>query len=84
MSPGDSDRALDASLSCLVARLRTRLVAGAAPYRDTSFARPAAELVGEIQEELEDIWGWSLLLWMRLERLRGAVEHLDGTGGTSG
>ena len=68
---------LDADLDRFVARLRTRLEAGAATYGDRSFTRPAAELVDEIQQELEDVCGWSLLLWIRLERLRGAVERTE-------
>ena len=66
---------LDHHLDRFVARLRARLEAGAATYGDRSFTRPAAELVDEIQQELEDVCGWSLLLWIRLERLRGVVEQ---------
>lgn len=71
---------LDHHLDRFVARLRARLEAGAATYGDTSFTRPAAGLVDEIQQELEDVCGWSLLFWIRLERLRARVEQL-GTGG---
>jgi hypothetical protein len=66
---------LDADLDRFVQRLRARLEAGAATYGNRSFTRPAAELVDEIQQELEDVCGWSLLLWIRLDRLRGAVEQ---------
>lgn len=72
---------LDADLDRFVQRLRARLVAGAATYGNRSFTRPAAELVDEIQQELEDVCGWSLLLWIRLERLRGAVDQLEHLGG---
>ena len=71
---------LDAHLDRFVTRLRTRLEAGAATYGDRSFTRPAAELVDEIQQELEDVCGWSLLLWIRLARLRGAVEQHELEG----
>ena len=57
-----------------VARLRARLITGAATYGDTSLTRPAPELVDEIQQELEDVCGWSLLLWIRLERLKQNVD----------
>lgn len=71
----------DADLDRFVQRLRARLVAGAVTYGDASFTRPAAELVDEVQQELEDVCGWSLLLWLRLERLRGAVEQHEQLGG---
>lgn len=77
-------RSLDADLARFVARLRARLEAGARTYGDISFTRPAAELVDEIQQEIEDVCGWSLLLWIRLERLRGLVEQLDEQGGECG
>ena len=71
---------LDASFDRFAARLRERLAAGAACYGDASFTRPATDLVDEIQQELEDVCGWSLILWIRLERLR---DRLDAptTGG---
>lgn len=68
---------LDAHLDRFVQRLRARLEAGAATYGDASFTRPAAELVDEIQQEVEDIAGWGLLLWIRLDRLLGAVERTE-------
>lgn len=68
---------LDADLDRFVQRLRARLEAGAATYGDASFARPAAELVDEVQQELEDVCGWGLLLWIRLDRLRGAIERIE-------
>jgi hypothetical protein len=73
--------ALDHHLDRFVQRLRARLVTGAATYGDASFTRPAVELVDEIQQELEDVCGWGLLLWIRLERLRGAVEQNEQLGG---
>jgi len=65
----------DADIDRFVARLRARLAAGAVTYGDTSFTRPAAELVHEVQQELEDVCGWSLLLWLRIDCLRGRVEN---------
>ena len=71
----------DAHVDRFIARLRARLAVGAATYGDTSFTRPAVELVDEIQQELEDVCGWGLLLWLRLDGLRGRVEAAD-LGGT--
>jgi len=75
-----TESVVPADLDRFVARLRLRLTAGAATYGDVSFTRPAAELVDEVQQELEDVCGWSLILWLRLERLRGRVEggHFGG------
>jgi hypothetical protein len=74
---------LDGHVERFVARLRARLERGAREYGDTSFRRPAGDLVDEIQQEIEDIAGWGLILWVRLERLRDRVEQLD-EGGNDG
>ena len=60
-------------------RVRHRLAAGAVTYGDRSFTRPADELVDEIRQELEDVCGWGLLLWIRLDR-PDAFNAID-TGG---
>jgi len=75
---------LDADLDRFVQRLRARLEAGAATYGAASFTRPAAALVDEVQQELEDVCGWSLLIWIRLGRLRGAVERIELGGNHHG
>ena len=75
---------LDADLAPFVVRLRTRLEAGAKTYGNASFTRPTLELVDEVQQELEDVAGWSLLLWIRLDRLRSRVARIDETGGCNG
>jgi hypothetical protein len=67
------DCAFDHHVERFVDRLRARLITGAATYGDASFTRPAPELVDEVQQELEDVCGWSLLLWIRLERLNQSV-----------
>ena len=72
---------LDAALDRFVARLRARLAAGAVTYGNTSFTRPAADLVDEVMQELEDVADWSLLLKIRLDRLRDQVEHVAQPGG---
>jgi hypothetical protein len=74
-------RLLDGDLDRFVARVCQRLDAGAKTYGDVSFTRPAAELVDEVQSELEDVCGWAVLLWVRLDRLRARVAAF-GQGGT--
>ena len=71
---------LDAAFDRFVAHLRARLVAGAAAYGQVSFQRPCSELIDEIQQELEDVAGWGLILWVRLERLRARVAVVDEGG----
>jgi hypothetical protein len=66
MKPDD----LNAALDTFVGKLRARLQAGAKEYGDRSFQRPPGELVEEVQQELEDVCGWGLLLWLRLEGMR--------------
>jgi hypothetical protein len=73
----------DADLDRFIERLRRRLIRGASTYGDISFTRPAAEIVAEVMQDLEDARGWSLRLWLRLDPLRGAVEHTE-LGGTHG
>ena len=68
---------INTHFNSFVARLRARMITGAATYGDASFARPAPELVDEIQQELEDVCGWSLLLWIRLEQLKPSVVATD-------
>ena len=54
--------------------VQRRLEAGRAAYGDTSFARPPAELVGELQQEALDLAGWGFVLWCRLEAMRATVD----------
>lgn len=50
--------------------LHDRLEAGERAYGDGSFSKDPTALVGEIEEELLDVCGWSFVLWVRLRRLR--------------
>ena len=65
------------SFDRFVDRVRERMAAGAKVYGDISLTRPRAELVDEIMQELEDVAGWSVLLWHRLERLRDPIAAID-------
>ena len=57
-------------------KVRARLRKGAAVYGDRSFSADPADLLREIQEELEDVAGWGFILWTRLERARKALEKI--------
>lgn len=64
------------SFNVFTRRVFARLEQGAREYGDTSLNLPAPRLLDEVQQELEDVCGWSLLLWMRLERLRERAKDL--------
>jgi hypothetical protein len=49
--------------------VRKRLIAGRETYRDESFMRLPAELLGEIAEELADVAGWAFIAWARVHEL---------------
>jgi hypothetical protein len=54
-----------------------RLEKGRLVYGDRSFDRFSADLLGEIEEELLDVCGWSFVLWSRLRRLRSVAEKAE-------
>jgi hypothetical protein len=56
-----------------VEQVRARLAQGAREYGDRSFDRPISELLGEIEQELLDVCGWSFLLWCKLRALQAAA-----------
>jgi hypothetical protein len=59
-------------------RVRARLEAGRVYEAAKPAAeRPALDLVREIQEELEDVCGWSVALWARLEAIRTRAAMVD-------
>jgi hypothetical protein len=57
----------------LEGRLRDCILAGAATHTNASFLRPAAELVDDVQRELEDASCWSPLFCGPLDRLRTRI-----------
>lgn len=75
---------LDRELDEFVGQLRERLRLGAATYGNRSFERPIVELIHEVMEEAVDISGWSFLAWLRLSRLRAAVQRIEELGGNDG
>jgi hypothetical protein len=81
MSTDANYRLLDGDLDRFVARLRQRLDVGAQTYGSASFTRPMTGVVDEVMQELEDVAGWAVLLWARLDRVRARVAEL-GEGGT--
>ena len=66
---------LDAVFAEFSKQVRARMEIGARTYGDKSLTAEPVTLLNEIQEELEDVCGWSVLLWWQLERLRTAMEQ---------
>lgn len=56
-------------------KVRARLKAGASEYGETSHDRHTLDLIDEVQQELEDVAGWSAILWERLEKLRAKAQR---------
>lgn len=55
-----------------LARLESRLVAGAQEYGDASFDRP--DTVDELLDEILDIAGWAFIVWVQLRRRLEGLE----------
>jgi len=60
----------DAEVARFLSMVRARLEAGRDEYGDRSFSRAPTELIGEIEEELLDVVGWSAVLFAKVQRLR--------------
>lgn len=58
-------------------KLRTKLAKGYAYYGDKSFKGSPLNTIDEIEEELIDICGWSIMLYYKLKVLREALEKYD-------
>lgn len=64
-----------------ITAIHARLEAGEREYGDGSFRKGQSKLVGEVLEELEDVCGWSFVLWCRVKKLtaksagRTEVDH---------
>jgi len=54
-----------------------RMEKGHIEYGDGSFSRDPLELMNEIQEEIEDISGWSFVLWCRLNDLKKQLANIN-------
>jgi hypothetical protein len=56
-----------------MARVHTRMQAGAKEYGAVSFIRDPVDLAGEIEQELLDVCGWSFILWHRLRAISASL-----------
>lgn len=60
-----------------VEKLNAKMKQGFKDYGDKSFSRPPIELVEEIEEELLDICGWSMIMWCKLEDIKVKTKELN-------
>ena len=60
-----------------MSRVHSRLLAGHREYGDASLDRPAAELLDEMRQELEDVCGWAVVLSAKIERLQRRLEQQE-------
>lgn len=56
--------------------VNARMEKGKVEYGNRSFSADPEVLIREIQEEAEDIGGWSFILWRRLRGLEAAIRYL--------
>lgn len=61
---------VQAAFEQVVTRVERRLILGAEHYGDASLLTPLGASVDEIQEEIEDVLGWAVILWVKMERVR--------------
>ena len=59
------------------AKVHARLVEGERVFDNKALDKANLDLVDEIQQELEDIAGWGVLLWIRLERIKELAKQVD-------
>jgi hypothetical protein len=72
---------LDDKIAAFFARVTERMHAGQRQYGDRSWSRSPDALLDEIQQELEDVAGWSIVLWSRLQSARLALLQQQSVGG---
>src|SRR5262249_27119711 len=65
-----------AAFEAFVRRLRAHLEAGERSHADRSRQRPPDDLLGEVEDELLDVCGWTVILFVRMRRLRAALPDL--------
>ena len=68
---------LQADWERFASKVHARLVEGERVFDNRSLDKPHLDLIEEIQQELEDIAGWGVLLWIRLERVKTLAKQLQ-------
>jgi len=54
-----------------------RLCEGERIYGNNSVSKGGEHLIDELQAECQDLAGWGMLLWLRLEQMRDTVAKLE-------
>ena len=71
-----SSAAIREDWPAFIESIQKRLRVGERDYGDSSFEVPLVKLVDEIQQELEDVAGWSFIMWSRLRQLSEAAKNI--------
>jgi len=57
--------------------LRARMEQGFKEYGDKSFERSGVELLEEIEQEVLDICGWSVVVYNRIRKLKELIRMVE-------
>lgn len=57
-----------------VKELDNKMKVGYNEYGDKSFSRSPVELIQELEQEVIDISGWGMILYVRLEEMKRAIK----------
>lgn len=70
---------LDKLWRIFLSRVEERLKEGQIQYGNKSFTKNPDALLNELQQEVEDIAGWGVILWIRLEAMREQVRKMNSS-----
>lgn len=70
---------LDKLWRIFLSRVEERLKEGQRQYGDRSYTKNPDVLLNELQQEVEDIAGWGVILWIRLEAMRTQVRKMNSS-----
>lgn len=63
-------------LDAFLGEVEKRMAAGEPVFGDRNYSSDPVVLIGEVQQELEDVAGWASILWARLDDLKQALRKL--------
>jgi hypothetical protein len=70
------DKKFDEAKAEFMLTLRKRMKQGYKDYKNTSFYRPFNELLEELEQEMLDIPGWTMILFYKTKCMREVAEEM--------